>query len=78
MIILGPVKVAELPPFGIELLMRLTVRSLCIMTFCKISYLSFIIRASFLENRSSGFPTRSHTNQAAQRQKMAEGLKFRI
>ena len=30
------------------------------------------------ENRSSGFPTRCHTNQAAQRQKMARSLKFCI
>ena len=30
------------------------------------------------ENRYSGFPTRSDTNQAVQPQKMARGLKFRI
>ena len=30
------------------------------------------------ENRSSGCPTRSHTNRAVQSQKMARGLKFRI
>ena len=29
-------------------------------------------------SRSSGFPTRSDTNQAVQPQKMARGLKFRI
>ena len=34
--------------------------------------------ASLLENRSSGFHTRSHTNQAVQPQKMASALKFRI
>ena len=34
--------------------------------------------ASFWENRSSGVPTRSHTNQAVQSLKMARGLKFRI
>ena len=34
--------------------------------------------ASLWENRSSGFPTRSDTNQAVQPQKMATGLKFRI
>ena len=37
-----------------------------------------LIRAATSENRSSGFPTRSHTNQAAQPQKMARGLKFCI
>ena len=31
-----------------------------------------------LRYRSSGFPTRSDTNQAAQLQKVARGLKFRI
>ena len=30
------------------------------------------------ENRSSGFPTRSYTNQAVQSGKMAKGLKFWI
>ena len=30
------------------------------------------------ENRSSGFPTRSDTNQAVLPQEMARGLKFRI
>ena len=30
------------------------------------------------ENRSSGFPTCSETNQAEQLQKMARGLKFQI
>ena len=30
------------------------------------------------ENRSSGFPTRSNTNQAVQRRKMARVLKFQI
>ena len=30
------------------------------------------------KNQSSGFPTRSHTNQAAPPQKMARGLKFCI
>ena len=30
------------------------------------------------KKRSSGFPTRSNTNQAVQAQKMARGLKFRI
>ena len=29
-----------------------------------------------LENRSSGFPTRSDTNRAVQQQKMARGLNF--
>ena len=31
-----------------------------------------------MRNLSSGFPTRSDTNQAVQTQKMARGLKFRI
>ena len=31
-----------------------------------------------MRNRSSGFPTRSDTNQAVQPQKMARGLKFWI
>ena len=31
-----------------------------------------------LENRSSGFPTRSHTNRAVQPHKMARGLEFLI
>ena len=31
-----------------------------------------------VRNRSLGFPTRSHTNQAVQPQKMAKGLKCRI
>ena len=31
-----------------------------------------------MRNRSSGFPTRSHTNRAVQPQKMSRGLKFRI
>ena len=31
-----------------------------------------------VENRSSGFPTSSDTNRAAQPQKMARSLKFRI
>ena len=31
-----------------------------------------------MRNRSSGFPTRSDTNQAVQSQKMARGMKFRI
>ena len=30
------------------------------------------------ENRSSGFPTRSHINWPVQPQKMARSLKFRI
>ena len=30
------------------------------------------------KNRSSGFPTRPHTNHAVQTHKMARGLKFRI
>ena len=34
--------------------------------------------ASFSENRSSGFPTRSDTNRVVQSQKMAGDLKFRI
>ena len=33
---------------------------------------------SLVENRSSGFPTRSDTNQAVQQQKIVRGLKFRI
>ena len=36
------------------------------------------IWAATSENRSSGFPTRSDTNQAVQPQKMARGLKFCI
>ena len=31
-----------------------------------------------MKNRSSGFPTRSHTNRAVQPQKMARGLELRI
>ena len=34
--------------------------------------------AATWENRSSGFPTRSHTNRAVQPQKMARDLKFRF
>ena len=34
--------------------------------------------AMLQENLSSGFPTRSDTNQAVQPQKMARGLKFQI
>ena len=37
-----------------------------------------VIWAATSENRSSGFPTRPHTNQAAPPQKMARGLKFCI
>ena len=37
-----------------------------------------LIWASFWENRSSGFPTRSATNKAVQSQKMARGSKFWI
>ena len=36
------------------------------------------IWASLWENRSSGFPTRSHTNLTVQPQKKARGLKFCI
>ena len=36
------------------------------------SHMSLVVR-----NRSLGFPTRSHTNQAVQPQKIARGLKFR-
>ena len=36
--------------------------------------MSLVVR----KKRSSGFPTRSHTNQAVQPQKMARSLKFRI
>ena len=39
---------------------------------------NFLIWAPLWENRSSGFPTRSDTNQAVQPQKMARGLKFCI
>ena len=35
--------------------------------------MSLVVRKPF-----SGFPTRSHANQAVQPQKMARGLKFRI
>ena len=35
---------------------------------------SMINRASLRENRSSGFPTRSDTNQAVQPRKIARGL----
>ena len=31
-----------------------------------------------MRKRSSGFPTRPHTNQSVQPHKMASGLKFRI
>ena len=31
-----------------------------------------------MKNRSAGFPTRSHTDQAVQPQKIASDLKFRI
>ena len=34
--------------------------------------------ASFWENRSSGFPTRSHTHRSVQPQKVARVLRFRI
>ena len=33
---------------------------------------------SLMRNWSSGFPIRSHTNQAVQPQKMSRGLKFRF
>ena len=36
------------------------------------------ICAASRENMSSGFPTKSDTNRAAQPQEMARGLKFRI
>ena len=36
------------------------------------------VRATSRQNLSSGFPTRSDTNRAVQRQKMARGLTFRI
>ena len=36
------------------------------------------IWAATSENRSSGFPTRSHTNRAVQSLKIARDLKFRI
>ena len=39
--IFSSVKVAELPPFGKELLTRLTTCSLCIPTICGFSYLLF-------------------------------------
>ena len=37
-IILNKVKVAELPPFGKELLIRLTICFLSIMSICNFSY----------------------------------------
>ena len=37
-----------------------------------------VTKPSMRENRSSGIPTRSDTNQAVQAQKMARSLKFRI
>ena len=46
--------------------------------FCLICERPFDIWAATSENRSSGFPTRSHTTQAAPPQKMARGLKFYI
>ena len=35
------VQVAEWSPFGKELLTRLTIRSLCILTICKFNYFPF-------------------------------------
>ena len=40
-IIFSSVKVAEWPPFGKELLNRLTICSLCILTICILSYFPF-------------------------------------
>ena len=39
---------------------------------------TWLILVATQEKRSSGFLTRSHTNQAVQAQKMAKGLKFWI
>ena len=41
LIIFCSVSVAELPPFGKELLTRLTIGYLCILTICNISYFPF-------------------------------------
>ena len=37
-----------------------------------------LMTGEFVDDRSSGFPTRSDTNRAVQSHKMARGLKFRI
>ena len=47
------------------------------LTYCNRSK-SWIIWAATSENRSSGIPTRSHTNRAVQPQKMARDLNFCI
>ena len=47
-IIFSSVWVAECPPFGKELLTRLTICSLCILTICYFSYFPFyFLRAEF-------------------------------
>ena len=40
-IIFSSIMVAEWPPFGKELLTRLSISSLCILTTCNISYFPF-------------------------------------
>ena len=46
-IILSSVWVAEWPPFGEELLSRLAVCSLCILTICNIGYFPFCFEGWF-------------------------------
>ena len=41
-IIFSSIQVAEWPPFGKELLTRLTICSLCILTICNSSYFPFL------------------------------------
>ena len=43
-IILSSVSVAEWPPFGKWLLVRLTICSLCVLTICNSSYFPFWFR----------------------------------
>ena len=42
------VNVPDLPPFGIELLTRLTIRSFCYMSICGLTYFSFWFRGKEL------------------------------
>ena len=52
--------------------------SLCCQLTCSLCFHGNMNLALLLENRSSGFPTRSDTNRAVQSQKMARGLKLQI
>ena len=49
-----------------------------VLGLIEMDFFYILIWASLWEKRSSGFPTRLHTNQAVRPHKMARGLKFRI